>query len=198
MPDCSSKRSRDVKQPVDEATAEALKVDPDAGKYPAAVALGRKGGSSRDRSAGTEHQLSQGPRLDQRPTYHNPTATTTQVATRKTSIRTRSRRLSSTGGGTFMVSGGGSSPGDPKPRCGRAPLLPAGATRLPSRFGVERVDQPPSETNPRLSSPKARRRRYSASEESATERRRRHLGPPPPVPFNFPPNGPAAPRDPIP
>jgi hypothetical protein len=48
MPDRSSKRSRDVnelaKQLVDEATGDAPKFDPDAGKDPAAVALGRKGG----------------------------------------------------------------------------------------------------------------------------------------------------------
>jgi hypothetical protein len=48
MPDRSSKRSRDVnelaKQLVREATGGAPKYDPDAGKDPAAVALGRKGG----------------------------------------------------------------------------------------------------------------------------------------------------------
>jgi hypothetical protein len=48
MPDRSSKRPRDpnelAKQLVDEATGEAPKYDPDAGKDPAAVALGRKGG----------------------------------------------------------------------------------------------------------------------------------------------------------
>jgi hypothetical protein len=33
-----------ARQIVDEATGEAEKVDPDAGKDPAAVALGRKGG----------------------------------------------------------------------------------------------------------------------------------------------------------
>ncbi|MBA2537290.1 MAG: histone H1 [Actinobacteria bacterium] len=48
MPDRSRKRSRDVnelaRQLVDEATGEALPADPDAGKDPAAVALGRKGG----------------------------------------------------------------------------------------------------------------------------------------------------------
>ena len=48
MPDRSSKRSRDVnelaKQLVDEATGDAPKFDPDAGKDPAAVALGRRGG----------------------------------------------------------------------------------------------------------------------------------------------------------
>ncbi len=48
MPERSSKRPRDVnqlaKRLVDEATGEAEPVDPDAGKDPAAVALGRKGG----------------------------------------------------------------------------------------------------------------------------------------------------------
>jgi hypothetical protein len=48
MPDRSSKRPRDVnelaKRLVAEATGEAEPVDPDAGKDPAAVALGRKGG----------------------------------------------------------------------------------------------------------------------------------------------------------
>jgi hypothetical protein len=48
MPDRSSKRPRDVnelaRQLVDEATGEAEPFDPDAGKDPAAVALGRKGG----------------------------------------------------------------------------------------------------------------------------------------------------------
>jgi hypothetical protein len=48
MPDRSRKRSTDVneraKQIVDEATGEAPKLDPDEGKDPAAVALGRKGG----------------------------------------------------------------------------------------------------------------------------------------------------------
>ncbi len=48
MPERSSKRPRDVnelaKQLVDEATGAAPKFDPDAGKDPAAVALGRKGG----------------------------------------------------------------------------------------------------------------------------------------------------------
>jgi hypothetical protein len=48
MPDRSSKRPRDpnalAKQLVDEATGEAPKYDPDEGKDPAAVALGRKGG----------------------------------------------------------------------------------------------------------------------------------------------------------
>ena len=48
MPDRSRKRPRDVnalaKQLVDEATGEAPKFDPDEGKDPAAVALGRKGG----------------------------------------------------------------------------------------------------------------------------------------------------------
>jgi len=48
MPDRSRKRSRDVnelaRQLVDEATGAAPKYDPDAGKDPAAVALGRKGG----------------------------------------------------------------------------------------------------------------------------------------------------------
>jgi hypothetical protein len=48
MPDRSSKRPRDpnelAKQLVDEATGDAPKFDPDAGKDPAAVALGRKGG----------------------------------------------------------------------------------------------------------------------------------------------------------
>ena len=48
MPDRSSKRPRDVnelaKRLVDEATGEAPKFDPDTGKDPAAVALGRKGG----------------------------------------------------------------------------------------------------------------------------------------------------------
>jgi hypothetical protein len=48
MPDRSSKRPRDVnelaRQLVDEATGEAPKLDPDDGKDPAAVALGRKGG----------------------------------------------------------------------------------------------------------------------------------------------------------
>lgn len=48
MPDRSRKRPRDVnelaRQLVDEATGEAPKFDPDEGKDPAAVALGRKGG----------------------------------------------------------------------------------------------------------------------------------------------------------
>lgn len=48
MPDRSRKRPSDVnelaRQLVDEATGEAPSVDPDAGKDPAAVALGRKGG----------------------------------------------------------------------------------------------------------------------------------------------------------
>ncbi len=48
MPDRSSKRPRDVNQLasqiVGEATGEFAPVDPDAGKDPAAVALGRKGG----------------------------------------------------------------------------------------------------------------------------------------------------------
>jgi len=48
MPDRSSKRPRDVNelasQIVDEATGNAPPYDPDAGKDPAAVALGRKGG----------------------------------------------------------------------------------------------------------------------------------------------------------
>ena len=48
MPDRSRKRPRDVnelaKQLVAEATGDALAFDPDKGKDPAAVALGRKGG----------------------------------------------------------------------------------------------------------------------------------------------------------
>ena len=48
MPDRSSKRPTDpnelAKRLVDEATGEAPKYDRDAGKDPAAVALGRKGG----------------------------------------------------------------------------------------------------------------------------------------------------------
>jgi hypothetical protein len=48
MPERSRKRPSDVnelaKQLVNEATGEAPAVDPDAGKDPAAVALGRKGG----------------------------------------------------------------------------------------------------------------------------------------------------------
>jgi len=48
MPDRSRKRPRDpnalAKQLVDEATGEAEPYNPDAGKDPAAVALGRKGG----------------------------------------------------------------------------------------------------------------------------------------------------------
>jgi hypothetical protein len=48
MPERSRKRPSDVnelaKQLVDEATSEAPSVDPDAGKDPAAVALGRRGG----------------------------------------------------------------------------------------------------------------------------------------------------------
>ncbi len=48
MPDRSRKRQGDpnqiAKQIVDEATGEAPTFDPDAGKDPAAVALGRKGG----------------------------------------------------------------------------------------------------------------------------------------------------------
>jgi len=48
MPDRSRKRPRDVnalaKQLVDEATGAQAKYDPDEGKDPAAVALGRKGG----------------------------------------------------------------------------------------------------------------------------------------------------------
>jgi hypothetical protein len=48
MPDRSSKRPRDPnalgKRIVDEATGEVEPYDPDEGKDPAAVALGRKGG----------------------------------------------------------------------------------------------------------------------------------------------------------
>jgi hypothetical protein len=48
MPDRSRKRPRDVNelaaQIVGEATGEIEPTDPDAGKDPAAVALGRKGG----------------------------------------------------------------------------------------------------------------------------------------------------------
>jgi hypothetical protein len=48
MPDRSGKRPRDpnqlAKQVADEATGQTPKLDPDAGKDPAAVALGRKGG----------------------------------------------------------------------------------------------------------------------------------------------------------
>lgn len=48
MPDRSSKRPTDpnelARQVVDEATGEAPPFDPDEGKDPAAVALGRKGG----------------------------------------------------------------------------------------------------------------------------------------------------------
>jgi hypothetical protein len=48
MPDRSRKRPRDPNQlaklVVDIATGEATEEDPDAGKDPAAVALGRKGG----------------------------------------------------------------------------------------------------------------------------------------------------------
>ena len=48
MPDRSRKRPRDVnaiaRQIVDEATGAAPPLDPDEGKDPAAVALGRKGG----------------------------------------------------------------------------------------------------------------------------------------------------------
>lgn len=48
MPDRSSKRSRDpnelARQIVDEATGDAPPFNPDEGKDPAAVALGRKGG----------------------------------------------------------------------------------------------------------------------------------------------------------
>jgi hypothetical protein len=48
MPDRSRKRATDVnelgKQLVDELTGAVEPVDPDAGKDPAAVALGRKGG----------------------------------------------------------------------------------------------------------------------------------------------------------
>lgn len=48
MPERSRKRSHDVnelaRQIVGEATGEAPKHDPDEGKDPAAVALGRKGG----------------------------------------------------------------------------------------------------------------------------------------------------------
>jgi hypothetical protein len=48
MPDRSRKRPRDVnelaRQLVDEATGAEPKYDPDKGKDPAAVALGRKGG----------------------------------------------------------------------------------------------------------------------------------------------------------
>lgn len=48
MPDRSRKRPSDVnelaRQIVGEATGEAPPFDPDAGKDPAAVALGRKGG----------------------------------------------------------------------------------------------------------------------------------------------------------
>jgi hypothetical protein len=48
MPERSRKRPTDpnalAKQLVDEATGQAPSVDPDEGKDPAAVALGRKGG----------------------------------------------------------------------------------------------------------------------------------------------------------
>ena len=48
MPDRSRKRPRDLnelaRQLVDEAVGEAPKLNPDEGKDPAAVALGRKGG----------------------------------------------------------------------------------------------------------------------------------------------------------
>jgi hypothetical protein len=48
MPKRSGKRPRDLNRLastiVDEATGEAPKTDPDEGKDPAAVALGRKGG----------------------------------------------------------------------------------------------------------------------------------------------------------
>lgn len=48
MPERSSNRPTDVnelaKRLVDEATGDAPRHDPDAGKDPAAVALGRKGG----------------------------------------------------------------------------------------------------------------------------------------------------------
>ena len=48
MPDRSRKRPRDInelaRQLVDEATGEAMPADPNEGKDPAAVALGRKGG----------------------------------------------------------------------------------------------------------------------------------------------------------
>lgn len=48
MPERSSKRPRDVNElarhVVDEATGQAEPYDPDVGKDPAAVALGRKGG----------------------------------------------------------------------------------------------------------------------------------------------------------
>lgn len=48
MPDRSSNRPRDVnklaRRLVDEATGEAPQYDPDEGKDPAAVALGRRGG----------------------------------------------------------------------------------------------------------------------------------------------------------
>jgi len=48
MPDRSRKRPRDVNELaasiVDEATGDAPAVDPDEGKDPAAVALGRRGG----------------------------------------------------------------------------------------------------------------------------------------------------------
>ena len=48
MPERSRRRPADpnelAKQLVDEATGEKPKFDPDAGKDPAAVALGRKGG----------------------------------------------------------------------------------------------------------------------------------------------------------
>jgi hypothetical protein len=48
MPERSRKRTSDVnelaKQLIEEATGEARSVDPDAGKNPAAVELGRRGG----------------------------------------------------------------------------------------------------------------------------------------------------------
>jgi hypothetical protein len=54
MPDRSRKRPSDVnelaKQLVDEATGEAEPYNPDAGKDPAAVALGRKGGLKRGKA----------------------------------------------------------------------------------------------------------------------------------------------------
>ena len=54
------KRPRDTNQLAkliaDIATGEAMEVDPDAGKDPAAVALGRKGGKSRAASMSPERR----------------------------------------------------------------------------------------------------------------------------------------------
>jgi hypothetical protein len=80
MPDRSRKRSRDPnelgKQLVDEATGDAERYDPDAGKDPAAVALGRKGGLKGGRARAdrlTPEQRSEAARKAARARWTTPT-----------------------------------------------------------------------------------------------------------------------------